>query len=138
MTWARARLDLHPGRRTCKQLSASCIETKDHDFVRSQIARVSELVSWIQHYAVCMRSFLSVSVYARALILFHVCSCAQTSVALDREDRNVSSSVIRNQNKPAGAVHVHITRIGAQRCLLIQQSQVACSLIDDKGADGPA
>src|SRR3989440_10241998 len=98
---SRSWLDLHPGRRTCKQLSASCIETKDHNFVSSQIARVSELVSWIQHYAVCMRSFLTVPVYARALILFHVRSFAYTTVALEGEDRHVSSSVIRNQNKPA-------------------------------------
>src|SRR5437660_7537479 len=121
MTWARARLDLHPGRRTCKQLPALCIETKDHNFVRPQIARVSELVSWIQHYAVCMRSFLTVSVYARALILFHVRSFAQTAVALDREDRHISSSVVRDQNKPARDIHVHVTRICAQRCLSIQQ-----------------
>src|SRR2546421_10197501 len=101
MTRSRSWLDLHPGRRACKQLSAPCIETKDHNFVRSQIARVSELVSWIQHYAVCMRSLLTVPVYARALELFHVRSFAQTAVALDRENRHVAACVIRNQNKPA-------------------------------------
>src|SRR5204863_1551958 len=101
MAGSRSWLHLHPGRHACKQLSASCIETKDHNFVRSQIARVSELVSWIQHYTVCMRSFLTVSVYARALILFHVPSFAQTAVALDRKNCHVASGVIRNQNKPA-------------------------------------
>src|SRR3954470_11011756 len=47
MAGSRSWLDLHPGRRACKQPSAWRIETKDHNFVRSQIARVSELVSWI-------------------------------------------------------------------------------------------
>src|SRR5437764_12511103 len=59
MAGARSWLDLHPGRRTCKQLSASCIETKDHHFVRSQIARIRELGSWITYDAASRPSFLT-------------------------------------------------------------------------------
>ena len=62
----------------------------------------------------------------------------QTAVALNRQNRHVAASVIRDQNKPAASIHIHITRIGAQRWFLIQQPQLASPLIDSKGTDRTA
>src|SRR6266852_7641528 len=85
-----------------------------------------------------MRTFLTLAVYARSPALLHIRMLAQTAVALDRENRHVASGVIRYQNIPALSIHIHITRVGAQRCLLIQQPQFASPLIDSKGANGSA
>ena len=83
-------------------------------------------------------TFLALPVYARALILLHIGRLTQTAVALNREDRHVTSSVICYQDELAGSIHLHIAWVGAQRCLLIQESQVAGHLIDSKGADSSA
>ena len=83
-----------------------------------------------------MWSFLTLSIYARTLILLHVRSFAQTPVATYRKNSNVASRIIGYQNKSAGSVHDHVTRRATQRRLLIQQPQFTCSLIDRKGAEG--
>ena len=85
-----------------------------------------------------VRPFLTLPIYARAPGLFHISGLAQTAVAFNRKNRNVAASVIRDQNKPAASIHIHITRIRAQRWFLIQQPQFARLLIDSKGADGSA
>src|SRR6266480_1342751 len=82
-------------------------------------------------------TFLTLPVYARALILLHIGRLTQTAVALNRENRHVAASVIRDQNKPAASIHIHITRVGAQRWFLIQQTQFTRLLIDGKALTAP-
>src|SRR6266403_2405171 len=83
-----------------------------------------------------MWTFLTLPVYARTSALLHICRCAQTAIAPNREDRDVAAGVIRYQNKFAAGIDIHVTGVGAQRWLLIQQPQGARFLIDSKGADG--
>src|SRR5438552_8672007 len=85
-----------------------------------------------------MRAFLTLPVYARAMRLPHIRSIAQTAVALNRENCDVASGVIRYQYKSAVGRHIHITGIGAQRRFLIPQPQFTRLLIHSKGADGSA
>src|SRR5258705_5211271 len=85
-----------------------------------------------------MGTCLTLPVYTRALGLLHVRRFAQTAIRLHRENGYVASRVIRNQSKSACTIHMNVTGVGAQRWLLIQQAEVACPLIDRKGADGSA
>src|SRR5258708_38215057 len=83
-----------------------------------------------------MWTFLTTPVYARPLALLHICRCAQTAIAPNREDRDVAAGVIRYQNKFAAGIDIHVTVVGAQRWSLIQQPQCARLLIDSKDAHG--
>src|SRR6266568_5143209 len=138
MAWSRSWFDLHPWRLIGQQLSVLCVETKNHYLVGSEIARVCKSAGGIKHDAMCMRALLTFTVYARALILLRVRVLAQTAVAPNGENRKIASRVIRDQDKFAGGIHIYITRICTQRCLLIQQPQPSGLLIDGKGADGAA
>ena len=108
---SRAGLHLHPGLFTWQQLSVSCVETKYHYSVGSEIARVRKPVGWIKHDAMCMRAFLTFPVDAQALILLRICTFAQTAVAVNWENRHVASGVICDQNKSAARIYIYITGI---------------------------
>src|SRR5262249_1734052 len=85
-----------------------------------------------------VRPFLPVPIDARAQVLFHVGRRAQTAIALNRKDRNVTARVVRDQNKFSSSIDRHVTGAGAQRRLLVQQPELAGLLIDGKGRDGAA
>src|SRR5882672_10996337 len=129
------RLGLHRGRCVWNQLASPRVKAEDHDFVCAQITCTGEPVGWVEHNAMGMWSFLTLSVYARAQILLHVRSFAQAPVAIYRKDSDVATRIISYQNKSTGLVHDYVTRCTTQRWLLIQQPQLTCPLIDGKGAE---
>jgi hypothetical protein len=114
VAWARPRLDLHPRLFGWTQLSASCVKTKNHDLVCTQIARVREPVRLIKHKAMRVRTLLTLLVYARTMGLLHIDRRAQTAVALCGQYHDVASNVIGYQNELGNRIDVDVTRCATQ------------------------
>src|SRR4030095_6479468 len=105
MSRARSRLNLHKGLSVCGQLSFYRVKAVNHDLICSKIARVCIAIATIKQNRMSVRPLLTIRVYAGAVMVIHICGPAQTHIALDGQDGNISSHIIGNQNESGAAVN---------------------------------
>src|SRR5690349_7558079 len=100
------------------EFSLRGVETVDHHFVGAEIRGERVAVGTIEPDAVGVWSFLSFA-WTAAFVLFDVARRAETAITLNRQHRDVSARVIREQQTLAAIVHDEMTRIAAGGRLLV-------------------
>src|SRR5882762_1224531 len=109
MTRSSSRFELNPRLFGGPKFSVPGIKAIDHYLVQAKVGGKSVPVRTIQDYAMSVWAFLALFVYAGAVMLYYITGGTQAAIALNGEDGNAASAIVRDDRELAGSIDNHVT-----------------------------